>query len=442
MVAMVIYGIVEMFRQRQWKLLLLPAMIIASFIIQSSMILGLARHMSGAPLDQGINPLAWIVMGLEINDYNVPGWNSGFNADTYIACNGRTDVQVQLAKERIRNAVNGFKEDKESGICFFTQKTASQWCNPNFQSFWIIQVRTARPRLSNWVWKFTSEKGMDSASRFLDLLEFNVLAGAMLYCLFHWKKEKYIQSLILPMTMVGGFVFHMFWEAKAQYTIAYFALLLPYATSGFSCLADGLVACLNAGGPAKARAFAKKNISVLAGFAVLSAVLSVILLGLYSGGRIGCLAEDTEAYETYLREHDTLYPLEAGIYHLKSGSGFKLACYAEEERKKDVRLTDEADSGTEDIRIFNLQEYTWLKFANRFYLSRDETTDPEHQGIFAGEADMEEYQKWRIRRLENGAYCILRPDGYALTCDPEYRTVHVAPFDGNDNQLWYPEKKD
>lgn len=440
MMAMIIWGVVETFRRRKFGLLLFPALAIAVFFIQSSAVLGLARHMTGEPLDQGMSPLSWIAMGLESNDIRAPGWYNGFNSYSYEEIAADTDVQAELSKERIRNAVNRLKEDKAYRVRFFTQKTASQWCNPNFQSFWIIHVQTTPVHLSNWAWKFTSVEGEDSASRFLDLLEFNVLVGAMLYCLFYWKKEKYTQSLILPMTFIGGFLFHMFWEAKGQYTIIYFVLLLPYAAAGFSGLADEAAVCLNADGPAKARAAMKRNISVLAGFAVFSAVLAAILFGLYSGGRTDCLTEDTEAYEAYLREQAIPCDLKEGVYHLKSGSGLNLACYAEAERKEDVRLADGPASGTEDIRVFNLQGYTWLKFANRFYLSRDETTDPEHEGVFASEAVMDEYQKWHIRRLENGAYCILRQDGYSLTCDPESFTVHVAPFDGNDNQLWYPEK--
>lgn len=441
MVAMVIYGVVDTLRKRRRRLLLLPVLIIAAFVIQSSAVLGLARHMSGEPLDQGMSPWSYVAMGLQYRNENIPGWFNAYHIFSYHDSDFQTDVHEQMAKESIRNSLDSFRNDKEKGIRFFTQKTASQWCNPNFQSFWIGQVRNSPVRTCNWVWEFTSVEGTDTASRFLDLLEFNILVGALLYCLFYWKKENYVTSLILPMTLVGGFVFHMFWEAKGQYVIVYFVLLLPYAAAGFAGLADRAAACLETGGTAKAVSAVKKNISVPAGFALYSAVLTALLFGLYAGGRAACLTESTEAYEAYLSEQEIPQDLKAGVYHLKSGSGFKLACYAEGDRRSDVRLTDEADSDTEDIRVFNFNGYTWLKFANRFYLSRDENTDPEHEGVFAADADMDDFQKWSIRRLENGAYSILRPDGYALTCNPEDLTVYVAPFNGDENQLWYPEKK-
>ena len=32
---------------------------------------------------------------------------------------------------------------------------------------------------------------------------------------------------------IGGFLFHMLWEAKCQYTTSYFILLIPYSMRGY-----------------------------------------------------------------------------------------------------------------------------------------------------------------------------------------------------------------
>ena len=41
-----------------------------------------------------------------------------------------------------------------------------------------------------------------------------------------------LHRLLLPMIFIGGFIFHLFWEAKGQYTITYFVLLIPYCVKG------------------------------------------------------------------------------------------------------------------------------------------------------------------------------------------------------------------
>lgn len=41
-----------------------------------------------------------------------------------------------------------------------------------------------------------------------------------------------LHRLLLPTIFIGGFLFHLFWEAKGQYTITYFILLIPYCARG------------------------------------------------------------------------------------------------------------------------------------------------------------------------------------------------------------------
>lgn len=47
-----------------------------------------------------------------------------------------------------------------------------------------------------------------------------------------------LHRLLLPMIFIGGFIFHMFWEAKCQYTVTYFVLLIPYCVKGLMDMTD------------------------------------------------------------------------------------------------------------------------------------------------------------------------------------------------------------
>lgn len=42
---------------------------------------------------------------------------------------------------------------------------------------------------------------------------------------------KYHQDVTL--VVVGGFIFHTLWEAKAQYILPYFILLIPFSANGY-----------------------------------------------------------------------------------------------------------------------------------------------------------------------------------------------------------------
>ena len=43
-------------------------------------------------------------------------------------------------------------------------------------------------------------------------------------------------KLIFAITFIGGFLFHLVWEAKGQYTIIYAYLMIPYMLRGYQLL--------------------------------------------------------------------------------------------------------------------------------------------------------------------------------------------------------------
>lgn len=58
-----------------------------------------------------------------------------------------------------------------------------------------------------------------------------VYGGALLFAVFRFRRVKF-QGLFFAVIFIGGFLFHLFWEAKGQYTVSYFTLLIPYAVLG------------------------------------------------------------------------------------------------------------------------------------------------------------------------------------------------------------------
>ena len=47
-------------------------------------------------------------------------------------------------------------------------------------------------------------------------------------------------QLMLPVTVLGGFLYHMLFEAKSQYIYPYMLLLLPLAARGLTMVGAGI----------------------------------------------------------------------------------------------------------------------------------------------------------------------------------------------------------
>lgn len=186
---------------------------------------------------KGIPMLAWVAMGLQ-DGKAAPGWYNGYNNGVYIENDYDYDKTQAAVKEEIRRIVTRYPQDITTSISFFVKKVSSQWNNPTFQSLWVLEDRDGQDGLE-WLLR---GKGRYLYIFWVNLLQTWILAGVFLYALMRFKKSS-LKEVLLPVTFIGGFLFHLFWEAEGLYAILYFPLLLPLSVCGYGEWKKWLCAC-------------------------------------------------------------------------------------------------------------------------------------------------------------------------------------------------------
>lgn len=94
-------------------------------------------------------------------------------------------------------------------------------------------------------------------------------------------KGTFAGAAVLPLTFIGGFIFHLFWEGKCQYTLPYFMLLLPLSIIGFYSMAK------------KLSSVSKKYLYKCGVFAVILLFIAIIF------NRFIILNQDNKSYRQY-----------------------------------------------------------------------------------------------------------------------------------------------
>ncbi|MBQ3211027.1 MAG: hypothetical protein IJB09_05990 [Oscillospiraceae bacterium] len=239
MIGMLIYAIVEIIRSKKGKKALLLVFVAVFYLAQAKIPIGIFAQMRGAGIPEGVSKWAWVTMGLQEGDN--PGWYNGYTLDTLIGSEFDTQRQEIWVKSDLKERISVFLHDTDYARDFFVRKTASQWNEPSFESVVISQGKELGSGLE-WPKILISEQGNYRLSLYLNYLNFIIVAGAMLYLLLCSEDEHYHDWLMLAMIVIGGFAFHMVWEAKGQYTLPYFMLLLPYTVMGYSKAAKSLAA--------------------------------------------------------------------------------------------------------------------------------------------------------------------------------------------------------
>lgn len=301
LIGMFLCALAELLHRWSWKRCLLPLLLVGVWFFQSLVPVALAEEVTGCELDKGVNTWSWIVMGVHESDRG-PGWYSGYAWNSYKEAEFDGDVQGEAARQKALDRLSYYASHKRKAVDFFTRKTASQWNNPTFQGYWVGQTREPGVTLPGWVEDFLAPRSVARATVWLNALQLLILAGTLLWCALCRRQAGRRGALCFAVIFVGGFVFHLFWEAKGQYTLSYFALLLPLAAAGWSELARLLPALFRRDSGRKTLG---RTLRLAAPFLALSLVLCGLLWMLYARGRNLSLRCDDAAYEAYLQEAET-----------------------------------------------------------------------------------------------------------------------------------------
>ncbi|MFR2511766.1 MAG: hypothetical protein ACLS9K_06940 [Lachnospira eligens] len=165
--------------------------------------------------------------GTSPSDGNVyaDGWYSGRIAAFYENNDYDTKKEAEVSKAEIKGYIDTYKNDHKAFTSFLSKKVAFQWNNPEFQCFWITNVRSSDIEKSPVISDILSLKGSSPFIAFLNIMQSIILFGSMLYAVNTLIECTFAGAAVLPLTFIGGFIFHLLWEGKCQYTLPYFMLL-------------------------------------------------------------------------------------------------------------------------------------------------------------------------------------------------------------------------
>lgn len=296
-IAILIFALLKLITIRKKQIVFFLILILLGFKIQSTVPILIVEKITGYELDNPISSWVWIAMGLQESEL-APGWWNGYLHTSYEDANGDVMLQEILAKESIKNSITKFKNNPNYTFDFFSKKISSTWANPSFQAFATVRNGT-NIELPKWVRGVLSYQGQYIIIKYLNVIEFCILIGALIELIVGYNKEEFINSLILPMVLVGGFFFLLFWETKSRYALLFFVTLIPTSIMGYNNLIDKLYfSCIsnrNLGKKIFLNGFRKIHFPVL----VILLVFSFCGFA-YKSNRKNILIENTDEYYEYL----------------------------------------------------------------------------------------------------------------------------------------------
>ena len=192
------------------------------------------EHITGIEV-QGNSKFAGLAMGLQEGDI-APGWNNNYDNDIFVENGYDIELTEQTCLASIKESWSVFLSEPEKGWKFFNYKFASEWNNPTFECYNIQNGLSTNIELSSLVKSVINDGGkLNILSIFwLDILQSALLFGILMYMID--AKEASWEQLLFVLLFIGGFIFFALWEARCQYVLPFFFLLIPYSFLGYKAL--------------------------------------------------------------------------------------------------------------------------------------------------------------------------------------------------------------
>ena len=176
----------------------------------------------------GIPMVSWLCMGL--NESTIaPGWYNGkYTVTNFHSHNMDPKLAGEASKEEIKKRLEVFSDDKAYRDDFFSKKVASQWNEPSYQSIWTNQVRGRYGEMGKWA-TYVCGDGEAKTKQYMNLFQQFIFCLCALSSVVIIKKHRNIKAALFPTIIIGGFLYHLLFEAKSQYAISYFIFMIPLA---------------------------------------------------------------------------------------------------------------------------------------------------------------------------------------------------------------------
>lgn len=239
-------------RFRPAKLVCCAAVVLAPLLLAHA-VQAVYEQRADVSLGAGTPQTAWLVMGLSESD-RAPGWYNKYSYSILKDSGWETKEAKNRIAADLADRLDAFAAEPGSFVRFLLQKTLSQWNEPAFESIWISEVKehqSALPPFAESVYDGAAGRLLSVWFEHMVTFVYAAFALGMFASLPPVRKRSggvlppacgvagsRAAFALLPLLILGGFFYHLLFEAKSQYTLLYYVIMFPCAAFGLERTED------------------------------------------------------------------------------------------------------------------------------------------------------------------------------------------------------------
>lgn len=239
MLALGVCGVLHALRKQNGNVL---GFVAASFVLGIALrqiVIAQYALRGGVAFREDISFLARFAMGMGESPI-APGWYNGYT-EQFWAAEHSSQQFSELVMRDIATRLTQMKNDPAMAAAFYGEKFLTQWLEPGYDILWLANVSEKMGRF-NGIANLLLRDGF-APHRMLDGL-LNVYQQAVYLLVFvgtlsAMRRESSKDMTVIALTVMGGMLYHLLFEAKAQYAFPYLIYMMPLAAHGLTMFCDG-----------------------------------------------------------------------------------------------------------------------------------------------------------------------------------------------------------
>ena len=236
LIALCIAAALHALNRRDVRPLLYAALAVGLSLLLPRLVIWQYELRSGERLTGDLSMLARLVMGFQRSEVGA-GWFNNYTERFSTRLMPRDEARAILLADA-RALAAQYAAEPGSLLQFLKEKCFSMWLEPAYSTLWVGAISDFAGRfngLAHLLYRETSPLRM-ALERGMDVYQQAMYALACVGMVRTFRRRADPAQLLLPLCVLGGFLYHMLFEAKSQYIYVYAFMLLPLAAQGLAAV--------------------------------------------------------------------------------------------------------------------------------------------------------------------------------------------------------------
>lgn len=222
------YLFLKYFKEKDKKMILSAIFLVAVFVAgKAVMTVGFEAY-TGKKVNQGVPAILWVAMGTDPDNHRrAGGWYDRKYVSVYKESHYDREKAERTGQQMVSGYFDQYKKDPQKAYDFFSKKIITTWSDPLYEAVFSGPKEKAGQYVKTkpLYHLFNDQKRNTGLYVGMKACIILIFATTWIFLIKYYKKYETISLGLI--FLIGGFLFHLFWETKGQYVYPYVFMQIP-----------------------------------------------------------------------------------------------------------------------------------------------------------------------------------------------------------------------